>query len=291
VKRLAAACILILLGGATCGPRSVIELPIETGIAFVNLSREHYVAFRVREHGSGAAYVSSDLLAPGAAQRVRTLDALGAGCVDALDVQVLVYRRVNHDVPIGLDPGEIVESTPHAAGEVLDIPACAVQTLETFTIVNFDAPHGVARVKFAQDTLIDAEIRASGRFPNPDAAWEVVGVDPNILDLAPPAHAPLVELSGRVTLPGGQGVEDVGVMVRPRFRVRLNDADPDNDPDAGFGDPIDFTFTDAAGHFSLPRPAGAYQLEFFSDDFLFRPATLEVESPIDSIEVIVEPIP
>ena len=79
-------------------------------------------------------------------------------------------------------------------------------------------------------------------------------------------------------------------MIRTRFRVRLSDDDPSNDPDAGFGEPIDFTETDAAGEFSFDRPPGAYRIEFFSDDFSFRPATIDVESPLDVILTVAEPL-
>ena len=88
----------------------------------------------------------------------------------------------------------------------------------------------------------------------------------------------------------GSGVADIGVLLRTRFRIRLTDDDADNDPDAGFGDPIAVTATDANGEFSFNRPPGAYRIEFFSDDFAFLPAFIDVEAPIGVISTIVEPL-
>ncbi len=272
--------------------QSLPDVPIETGISFVNLSKRFYAAFRVRAHGDPSGeFFSSSLLSPGAAQRVRMLDAVGSGCAESFDVQVLLYVRVNEAVPIGEDPGEQVEPAPVAAGQIFDLPACNVQALETYTIVSFDAPEGVARVKFAQDTPVDAAIRDRGLFPNADAAWEVFGVDPAMTPTAAPALAPPAPVTGRVEDINGAGFANVGVLLRPRFRVRLEDGNPANDPDAGFGEPLAVTQTDAEGRFAFTRPAGAYQLEFFADGLAFRPVALELESPSDQVTVIAEPFP
>ncbi len=263
--------------------------PIETSLAFVNFDLEAYAALEVRVHDAAAPeapYVRLPLLPPGATHRERFLDLLGDPCPARLDVRVSLYERVNGDLPIGLDPGEQVEPLPTVAGEVLDLPACDVQTLETYTIVNFETDAGLGRLKFAQDTLVDAAIRASGRFDNVDAFAEVTG----LAEFAgmPPPGAEALPISGRVTLADGTGVADIGVLVRTRFRVRLNDGDAANDPDAGFGPPIDVRFTDAEGRFAFARPAGGYQVEFFSDDFLFRPPIIEIESPNQAIQIVVE---
>ena len=127
------------------------DLQIETGIGFVNFSKQFYVTFRVRDHAADPArtpFFLSSLLAPGAHQRVRMLYVLGTGCGIHSTCRCWVYRRVNDSVPIGLDPGEAVIATPLAAGQITQIPACNVQPLETYTIVNFDASAGTARVKF-----------------------------------------------------------------------------------------------------------------------------------------------
>src|SRR5262245_20090696 len=99
-------------------------------------------------------------------------------------------------------------------------------------------------------------------FPNANAAWHAFAMNP-ALTLAPPAWAPNVPMSGLVTDIAGSPFEGVGVLVRTRFRVRLDDGNPADDPDAGFGDPIAVTVTDAIGAFEFERPAGGYQLEFF----------------------------
>ena len=88
----------------------------------------------------------------------------------------------------------------------------------------------------------------------------------------------------------GSPVEGAGVLLRTRFRVRLGDDDDGNDPDSGFGDPIAFATTDADGAFEFQRPAGAYLVEFFSDDLLFRPDQILVESPLQVINVVAEPV-
>lgn len=275
-----------------CDASGGIDTPIETSFAFTNFSTQFYAALRIRPHDAAdtSGFAETTLLAPGVTFRRRFADEFEGGCPDALDLEVLLYKRVNEDVPIGLDADESVESQPVATGRVTDIPACGVQPLETFTIVNWDAPEGTARVKLAQATPIDTVIRASGRFPNPDAAWEFEGVDPLISDTDPPALSDKDTIAGRVTLDDQTPVAGIGVMIRTRFRVRLTDGDPSNDPDAGFGEPIDVTETDADGRFSFQRPPGAYRVEFFSDDFLFRPATVDIEAPVATVTTIVEPI-
>jgi hypothetical protein len=288
--------ILLIAAGAaalSCGP-SVVVLPIETSFAFTNFSKTQYAALRIREHSTSsdpASWYATPLLAPGATYRVRFLDSLGISCPDSLDLQLLVYRRINAGTPIGEDPGEAVESSPVVAGQVFALPACSVQPLETYTIVNWDAPEGTARVKIAQDTPVDQAIRTSGVFPNVDAAWEIAGVDPALADQAPPAHLDSNEsVAGRVTLASGRGVGGIGVLVRTRFRVRLDDADAGNDPDSGYSDPIAVAVTDAGGAFAIDRPPGAYRVEFFADGYLFRPVSVDVESPLEIIRVIVEPV-
>jgi hypothetical protein len=270
----------------------VADRPIETSFGFTNFSTRFYAALRIRVHGDdgAAAYFATPLLPPGATERVRFLDSIGQECPPSLDFQVFLYARVNADVPIGLDPEETVDPSPLVAGEVLQVPACAIQPLETYTIVNFDAPEGQARVKFAQATPVEQAIRELDLFPNPDAAWEVSGVDAALAAAVPPPPAERVPISGRVSLSDGTGLEGVGVLIRTRFRVRLPDDDASNDPDAGFGEPIDVVATDADGRFEFLRPGGAYQVEFFADDLLFRPPTLELETPSDVIVVIAEPL-
>lgn len=284
--------LLAFTGACDVGPVIPVR-DIATNFAFTNFSTTKYAAIALRESGSGdadAEYFTTPLLPPGATFRMRFLDAIGVECPGALDVRIVHYRRLNDDVPIGLDLVEAVEPTPIVAGEIANIPACAVQVLETLTIVNWEAPDGVARVKFAQGTAIEAALAADSRFDNVDIAWETEGIDASIpltdsIDQMPPEP-----ITGRVLDVNGNGVENIGVLIRTRFRVRLNDNDPANDPDAGFSTPIAVTQTDADGRFSLDRPPGGYRVEFFSDDWLFRPAIIDVESPQTSIITIVEPV-
>lgn len=275
---------------SSCGP-TFVTLPIETGVGFTNLSSQYYAAFQVRSAGDENDWFSSDLLPPGATQRMRFLESLDSPCPDRLDVRLWLYQRIDDDLPIGLDEVEDVIETPIAAGEILDLPACAIATVETYTIVAWDAAEGVGRVKFAQATPIDEHIRSIDLFPNADAVWEFEGVANGLGVQPPPTVAPSLPIAGRVVTPNGEPVADVGVLVRTRFRVRLDDGDDGNDPDAGFGEPIAFTSTDADGEFRFDRPAGAYRVEFFSDDFAFRPAQQDVETPMDALVVIAEPLP
>lgn len=283
----------ILLYVGSCSTNApVVVLPTETRFAFTNLSRRFYAALAVRGHtdlAGATAFKSSPLLPPGATFRTNFADLVKAGCPGSLDLRVFLYKRIHEDTPIGLDPGEAVEPTPIAAGEIQGIPACDVEALETYTVVNWDADEGTARVKIAQDTAIDDALRASGVFPNVDAAWEVHGVDPALAAVPPPAPAPADRIAGHVTLRNGTGAAGIGVLVRTRFRVRLDDTNLQNDPDAGFGDPIAIAVTDAAGAFSLDRPAGAYRIEVFADGYLFRPVTVDVETPLSEVTFIAEP--
>lgn len=277
-------------GGCGAGIPLFTDLPIETSFAFTNFSTRYYAVLDIRDHDAGGAFYETPLLPPGATHRIRFLDSLATSCPEALDLRVRLYRRINEDLPIGLDENEIVEATPIAAGRIENIPACSVQVLETFTIVNWDAPEGTARVKLAQNTRIDEALRDAGRFPDPDGAWKFAGVDPEMAAMQAPGLAADAPIAGRVTLADGSPVAGVGVLLKTRFRVRLNDNDDTNDPDAGFGDPIAVTATNADGAYRFDRPAGAYQLEFFSDDFLFRPVTVTLETPSEVIDVIAEPV-
>ncbi len=284
---------LAIFAAAGCGSGDAITVgrDIETGFAFTNFSKDRYATLRIREHTSAGleTFFHTPLLAPGATQRTRFLDALGVACPEAIDVRVLLYERVRSDVPIGLDPGEEVGSTPAVAGAMDDLPVCGAQPVETLTIVNWDAPVGVGIVKIAQGTPLEGVFAERGLFPNADGAWTFDGVAEEVADTAPPPHAEVVEIRGRVVDAAGTGVADIGVLVRTRFRIRLTDSNAENDPDAGFGDPIAFVATDQSGTFSFARPAGVYRVEFFSDDFLFRPVALDVESPSGELISVVEP--
>jgi hypothetical protein len=293
--------VLLLLGlmpalGVSCIPYG---LPVDTELGFMNLSTRYYAALEIRAHdedGSQRPFISTDLLAPGAVFRVNCAEMIGEQCPASLDVRVLLYKRVldgqDPPVPIGLDENEAVEPQPIAAAESFGVPGpCAVfPPVGTYTIVNWDTDAGRARVKFAQDSQVDTLIHWSNVFGNDEAVWEFTGVEAHLANTVPPPLMESAALSGRVTLVDGTGVAGIGVLLRTRFRVRLDDADTGNDPDAGYGDPIDYTVTDGSGYFAFQRPPGVYQVEFFSDDYAFAPATVEVESPLSTIGVLAEPL-
>lgn len=282
-------------GWVACGPIGppAPGRPIETALAFTNFSTRFYAALGIREHRTDSdanPFVSTPLLAPGATYRARFLELLAVSCPTSLDLRLFLYRRTNEDVPIGLDVEEAVDPAPVVAGEVLDVSACRVQAFEAYTVVNWDAPLGSARVKIAQNTAIEEAFRAEGRFANDDTAWELSGVAPDLAGIAPPERVPSEPISGRVIRIDDTGVEGVGVLLRTRFRTRVDDADPTNDPDAGFGSPVAVTTTDGDGAFAFRRPAGAYRIEFFSDAYAFRPGAIEGETPIEVIRVVAEPV-
>lgn len=263
--------------------------PIETSFAFTNFSRTQYAQLAIRRSGEDA-FVMTPLLAPGVTHRQRFLDALGVTCPASVDLQLMLYDRLNGDVPIGEDDGESVSNTPVTTGEVLDVPACEVVVVETLTIVNWDAPPGTGVVKIAQGTPLENVLASLTAFDHPDGAWSFEGISDDLTNVPPEPLAENQPIAGRVVTADGNAVDNVGVLLRTRFRVRLNDDDPSNDPDVGFGEPIAVTSTNEAGRFSFDRPAGAYRVELFSDDFLFRPAIIDVESPVAELVVVAEPV-
>lgn len=284
----------ILCATGSCATRipELIEPPFETRFSLVNLSTRFYAVLGIRAHGDETGtFVKTPLLPPGAVSRAGFLDAGLGGCPDNVDLQLFLYQRVDESKPIGLDLDETVKAAPIVAGEILGLPYCSVTPLQTYTIVNWDAPEGIARVKIAQGSKVDDAIGMSGIFPNVDAAWEITGVDARLASVPPPPPAETEPIAGRVTLAGGEGIAGVGVLLRSRFRIRLSDMDESNDPDVGFSEPIAFTSTDESGAFSIDRPAGAYQIEFFADDLLFRPASVLLETPIEVIQIIAEELP
>jgi hypothetical protein len=228
-------------------------------------------------------------IAAGCHARHRFLDTVNDACPDALDLQILLYDRVNGDLPIGLDPDETVTDAPVVAGALRNVPACSVQPLETFTVVNWDTDDDTGRVKLAQATPIEQVLRATDFLGNADAVWEILNTDSTLAAEAPPAAAPGQPIRGQVVAPDGAPWEGVGVLVRTRWRSNLDLANPA--ADSGFGDPIDFTFTDADGNFSFTRPAGAYRVEVFADDLIFSPASADVEVPQTALVFIAEAIP
>lgn len=277
-----------------CVPTPVfVNQPIETRFSFLNFDTDAYVMLGLREHtidGEPGEYVYTPLLSPGGVFRENFSAFLGTANPASFDARVLVYARVNGEIPIGLDNTEEVFPEPTAAGEVLDIPADSVQTLETYTIVNWDAPDGQARVKFAQCSLVDQVIRDSGRFPDEDAAWEIDGVQEDLAAITPNDPAPVEPITGRVVQANGAGVSGVLVLLHSRFRNTLDCSDPSREGDSGYSEVLDFAETDADGRFVLYRPAGIFELLFASDDFAFRPGVMDIETPLDDIHVLAEPL-
>lgn len=264
-------------GGTGQPDEEFLSPVVETRFAFGNLSQRFYAAVGVRENtpDDGNSFVLSPLMPPGAIYRVDFRDLLGTGCPGAVDVRLWQYRRIREDLPIGLDEGEQVEFLPIVAGELSDLPVCDVEPLVTYTIIHRDAAEGTARVKIAQGSTLETD-------------WAIDGVLPTLANQPPPPTATKEPIGGRVALADGSGVAGIGVLLRTFFRVRDDDSDPTNDPDSGYSEPISFTETAINGAFSFDRPAGAYQIEFFSDAYSFRPSAIAVESPIGVVQIIAE---
>ena len=253
---------------------------METEFSLVNLSQQWYATIGLRPAASDdSAYVQSDLVPPGAVFRERFFELFPetGGCPDRLDLRVYLYKRANDDVPIGMDPGEAVESQPVASGEVLNVLACEQVVASTYTIVLRDSEEGTGVLRFAQETGAEQERTFTGRsLPDLDTV---------------PEHLASASLSGVVTLEDGTPVEGIGVLVRSRYRVSSDDSElcPDEPVGLCFGEPIAIDSTDEEGRFSFDRPPGAYQVEVFADGFTFRPVWVVVESPIDNITFVAEP--
>ena len=273
---------------------TAVVLPVETEFFLLNLSRQWYATIALRPAGGAEdAYAQSKLIPPGAVFRERFLELFPqtGGCPDRLDLRVYLYKRVNDDVPIGEDPGERVGPQPVASGEILDVGACELVVVSTYTIVLRDSEEGVGVIKAAQATS-GAQIRTFEGVNLPDPTQV-----PEMLEAG--------SLGGRVIAPDGSDVANVGVLLRTRFRVNDDDCDIcPYDPECVdypqsschpqcfcYSDPIAVTATDADGRFSFDRPPGAYWVEAFADGLLFGPVWVEVESPIDNITIVAETEP
>lgn len=261
------------------------NVPIETEFLAANLSRRWYAVLQVRPAGGFASpdfeYATTPLIPPGGVFRQRFLELLPgtSGCPDGLTMRVFLYKRVNEQLPIGLDPGEAVQATPVASVEISDIAACAEVVASSFSAIIRDTEEGSGVIAFAQSTSAENVVSFSGVGP--------AGLAPVPALLAPSP------LSGRVTSPTGAPEAGVGVLLRTRFRVGDDDAAicPNEPVGVCFSDPIDFAVTDGDGRFSFERPPGAYMVEAFADTLQFRPAAILVETPIDNLAFIAEAAP
>lgn len=286
--------LLALTAGQSCPGLGPIfgELPVQTRFSVINFSQRFYAVIGIREHRPGEdanPYSYTDLTAPGVTVRADFDVVAESGCPNAIDLRLLLYRRTNEDMPIGLD--ETIEPAPIVAGEVLNVPVCSIQVLETFTIVNWDAPEGTGRVKLAQCSEIDQWLTTGGPFDNALGVWEIVGVDPALAGAAPPSLADTSPITGRVVLSNGTGISGILVTVSPRWRDALDCGDPDNADDTGYGGPIAYDVTGTNGSFSIDRPAGVYRIELYGDGYAFRPAIIDVETPQQSMILLAEPVP
>lgn len=279
IRRL--GCALLLPALFSCGSEPVaVTLPVETEFFLLNLSRRWYATIGLRPTDETGDFTQSKLIPPGAVFRERFLVLFPdtGGCPDRLDLRVHLFKRIHEDLPIGLDPEEQVEPQAISSAEITDVEACEVVVLSTYTIVLLDSPEGTGVIRFAQESGGEQQRSFSGR-NLPDLA----NVPLRLLDDAP--------LSGRVLFEDGSPAPDLGVLLRARFRVNVDDSElcPDEPVGLCFSEPIAFDITNEEGRFSFDRPPGAYMVEVFGDGLLFRPGFVVIESPIDNILFVAEP--
>ena len=260
-----------------------ITLPAETEFSLINLSRRWYatIGLRPAEEWDPAEqpFVQSKLIPPGAVYRERFFDLFPqtGGCPERLDLRVYLFKRINEDVPIGLDPGEPLNPQAVASAEILDVVACERVVVSTFTIVLRDSSEGTGVLKIAQETEASQDITFTGQNLSPLESL------PEMLENAP--------LAGQVVTPDGTAILGIGVLLRTRYRVTDDDTAlcPEEPDGRCYSLPIAIRTTDEQGRFSFDRPPGAYRVEVFADGFLFRPVSVIVESPIDNIIFVAEP--
>jgi len=293
VRRASGIFLIILSMCLSCGTTPSLVLPVETELLIVNTSSRWYVTMGLRSDSApddSPFQFQSKLIAPGALLRERFINIFPdtGGCPDRFDMRVHLYKRLNEDLPIGLDSMEEVDPTPVASAELLNILACEVVVASSYTIVLRDSQEGMGILKFAQELDGEQDGTFSGN------ALEPLNPVPALLDNA--------SLSGRVIMSDGAGIEGVGVLLRTRVRrsdndpacCSINSGGPANVEDATsccWDAPIAVVTTDAEGQFSFDRPPGAYWVEVFADSLLFRPVAVTVESPIDNITFIGEVSP
>jgi hypothetical protein len=281
------------LGISSCSPQQLV-LPIETEFSLLNLSRDWYATIALRPTSpagaSEAEYVQSPLLPPGAVFRRRFLELFPqtGGCPDFIDLRVHLYKRVNADVPIGLDPGEAVVPQAIASGEAVGVNACGGDEppSATYTIVLRDSAEGTIILRIAQGT---------GR----EVGLEFSGAEAPELDQIPPL-LDAASLDVSVLTSDGRPLAGVGVLLRTRVRpdvdpppacCSVGPSDPNEATQCCWGAPVAIGVTDDAGAFEFERPPGAYLVEAFADGLLFRPPLVVIESPLDNVTFIAEETP
>jgi hypothetical protein len=114
------------------------------------------------------------------------------------------------------------------------------------------------------------------------------GVDNDLASLAPPLPARIEQITGRVTLADNTPVPRVLAILRSVVHGQGNPPACDRLDESlyVFSDPMTFDVTNEKGEFHLDRPAGVYEIEFFSDEYDFAPGEQVIESPNPDVRVI-----
>ena len=293
-RRLAPLCLVLLL--TSCG-----GVPVEREYDLLNITGRWYAVFHmkpsaVESWSCGTTAVCTDLLPPGAGVRGRFFDDFPEtlGCPRSLDFRIWLFKRVNDGVPIGEDPGEEVMPEPVARGEFKNINACSNDPfIRVFNAVLRESEEGAGVVDF------------STVYPPPKFLNDNMLPEPSPL----PDRARAEPLEGHVLDPHGQPIAGIGLLLRTRVRLNLDgtnlppccsDGPSPPQPFSSLSDqelhnccvtePIDVAVTDAEGYFEFDRPEGVYLIEPFGNDYEFRPVGVVVDTPIDNILIIAEPL-
>ena len=282
-RRLFAPLLLSSLLSCSLQP-ATLTLPFETEFFLLNLTRDRYLTAALRDNdleGSGddRAFVQSPLIPPGAVMRRRFFDLFPEtqGCPDRLDLRVHLYKQTNPGEPIGRDPTVPGELFAFASAEFLGVPACEVVVASTYTIVLRETETEPGDLVFVQDFESASNVRTI-----PGKALADLEEVPPLLDSQ--------EFAGQVLLRDGTPLENIGVLLRTRYRVTGDDKErcPVEPVGRCYSAPVAYDITDAQGRFTFNRPPGAYMIEPFADGFLFRPGFVILEAPLNNATIIAE---
>lgn len=278
-------CAMLLLVLVSCSTGlETLTLPFETEFFLLNLTRDRYLTVALRDNdlegtGDDRPFVQSPLIPPGAVMRRRFFDLFPEtqGCPDRLDLRVHLYKQTNPAKPIGRDPTDPGELAVLASAEFLGVSACEAVVFSTYTIVLRETETEPGDLVFFQDFGSASPIRTI-----PDKALADLEEVPPLLESE--------ELTGQVLMRDGTPLPDIGVLLRTRYRVTVNDTElcPDEPVGRCYSAPIAYDITDAQGRFTFDRPPGAYMVQAFADGFLFRPGFVIIESPLNNVTIIGE---
>ena len=263
---------------------ATLTLPFETEFFLLNLTRDRYLTVALRDNdlegtGDDRLFVQSPLIPPGAVMRRRFFDLFPAtqGCPDRLDLRVHLYKQTNPGEPVGRDPTDPGELFIFASAEFLGVSACDLVVASTYTIVLRETETEPGDLVFVQDFGSASNVKTI-----PGKALADLEEVPPLLESE--------EFAGQILQRNGTPLENIGVLLRTRYRVAGDDTErcPDEPVGRCYSAPIAYDITNEQGRFSFDRPPGAYMVEPFADGFLFRPGFVILETPLNNATIIAE---